>query len=275
MSRKKGNIEKKDAYAMKVLALPEKSNTIVIACLVIQALAIYCVITDANRRLWILVTAFIFSGFLTDLVSGLAHLSFDYIWPPATPILGPIAIEFRQHHEGPTLDPSNLMANLSRGAYVALPVALLGLIVSELWTRTILSFFAVTSLVAASAWIIGFHQIHSYAHMGQRIHPDEFNLAVAKAALLPAGRQKAELARLFETAGIPWLVRFLQRSRIFIRPEIHWQHHISFERDFSSINGWSDSMMNPLYQRRVLSCRRKAATIIPGDGLVVEKISHN
>jgi hypothetical protein len=40
---------------------------------------------------------------------------------------------------------------------------------------------------------------------------------------------------------------------------VHWQHHISFETDFSSINGWSDPVMNWLYRRLVWRKRRQLA----------------
>ena len=47
--------------------------------------------------------------------------------------------------------------------------------------------------------------------------------------------------------GIPPLVRFLQILGLFLRPEVHWRHHINFETDFSSLNGWSDPLMNLIY----------------------------
>ena len=44
------------------------------------------------------------SGFLGDLFTGFAHFGFDYVFPDKMPILGPVAKEFRQHHDRPTLD---------------------------------------------------------------------------------------------------------------------------------------------------------------------------
>jgi len=57
--------------------------------------------------------------------------------------------------------------------------------------------------------------------------------------------------------GIPRFVRVLQRCGLFLRPEIHWRHHASFESDFSSVNGWSDPMTNWIFG---LIARRKKAS---------------
>jgi hypothetical protein len=55
------------------------------------------------------------SGFLADLLTGLMHFGFDYVFPDWMPIFGPIAKEFREHHEEPTLDPSAYVVNSPRG----------------------------------------------------------------------------------------------------------------------------------------------------------------
>jgi hypothetical protein len=43
---------------------------------------------------------------------------------------------------------------------------------------------------------------------------------------------------------------------MFLRPEEHWRHHLSFESDFSSVNGWSDPLLNWLY--RSIARQKKA-----------------
>jgi hypothetical protein len=105
--------------------------------------------------------------------------------------------------------------------------------------------------------MLGFHQIHAYAHMGSHLPPEEFNRAVSEISQLSSKKQqKEEFAKLFQSLGIPPFVRFLQRCRLFLRPEVHWQHHLSFESDVSSVNGWSDPVMNWLY--RPIARRKKA-----------------
>lgn len=249
---------------MATLALPQKSRIAVFSCFVAQAFALYAVASHGDRSFWLSVVAFFAGGFITDWISGLAHFGFDYVWPARMPILGPIAMEFRQHHENPTLDPSAVLTNLTKGSYGALPFALITCLVARLSGDGPVSFLVSATLFATSVWMLGFHQIHSYSHMGSRIPPEEFNRAVAEISQLPSKRQqREEFAKLFEAVGIPRFVRLLQRCRLFLRPEEHWRHHLSFESDFSSVNGWSDPVMNWLY--RWVSRRQKAkmATLPP------------
>jgi len=43
-------------------------------------------------------------GHLSDLFTGLPHFSFDYVFLEKMPIMGPMAKEFREHHNFPDLD---------------------------------------------------------------------------------------------------------------------------------------------------------------------------
>jgi hypothetical protein len=242
---------------MAVLTLPQASRAVVIVCLAMQTFALYTVANHHHRNLWLAVVAFFIGGFLTDLISGLFHFSFDYVWPSRTPIMGPIADEFQRHHIKPGLDPSAIVANLTRGAYGALPFAIITWVVATRSADTSGSFLLVAVMMGASLWMLGFHQIHSYTHMGSRLSAEEFNRAVAEISQLPSRRQQErEFVKLFSSVGIPRFVRFLQHCRLFLRPEIHWRHHVHFETDFSSVNGWSDPLMNLLY--RPLARRKKA-----------------
>jgi hypothetical protein len=242
---------------MEVAALPQRSRVAVCVCALAQGFALLEVLKHPERSLWLLLPAFFIGGFLTDLISGLAHFGFDYVWPDRMPILGPIAVEFRQHHEDPTLDPSAILTNFTKGSYGALPFALITVVVARTFENGWISFLVASSLLLTSVWMLGFHQIHSYAHMGSRIPPEQFNQAVATISEIPDRRlQREEFAKLFEEAGIPGFVRFLQQIGLFLRPEVHWRHHNSFESDFSSVNGWSDPVMNWLY--RPIARRKRA-----------------
>jgi hypothetical protein len=98
-----------------------------------------------------------------------------------------------------------------------------------------------------SFWAFFFHQIHSYAHMGSALPPEEFNRRVAQIRQLPSEvQQMREFERLFETVPIHPFVRFLQKRRIILNPSVHNLHHVSFESDFSSVNGWADPVTNLL-----------------------------
>jgi hypothetical protein len=234
---------------MKVLALPHASVAVVLACFAVQAWAIYVTGTHPGFNLLALVAAFFVGGFVTDLISGLAHFGFDYVWPANMPILGPISVDFRGHHERPGLDPSAVTVNLTKGGYGAAPVALMTAGASYYVDSSTLAFFALASGTWTSIWMLGFHQIHAYAHMGKTIPAEQFNHAVERIVQLQSKQaQKEAFAALFAAVGIPKTVRLLQRSRLFLRPEIHWRHHHTFETDFSSVNGWSDPLMNLLYK---------------------------
>lgn len=247
---------------MAAFALPQQSRFTVYGCIAMQAVAFYAVASHGHRSLWLAIVAFFIGGFVTDWISGLAHFGFDYVWPPWMPILGPVSVEFREHHQDPTLDPSALMTNFTKAGYAALPLAFITWIVTIRSADTSLSFLMDATLLAISVWMFGFHQIHSYAHMGSKLAAEDFNRAVVEIGRLPTKRQqRREFARLFEGVGIPPVVRVLQKSGMFLRPEIHWRHHLSFESDFSSVNGWSDPFMNWLY--RPIACRKKALEPAP------------
>ena len=186
---------------MTVLTLPRSSKIVVFCCFGAQAAALVALANHSYRSIWLMVLAFFLGGFLTDLISGLFHFSFDYIWPPHTPIMGPIAVEFREHHEEPTLDPSALLSNLTRGAYGALPLALITWTVNYLWADSTASFLVAATLMGTSLWMLGFHQIHSYAHMGSHLSPEDFNRAVVEISRLPSKRQQTSCVQSSQRPG--------------------------------------------------------------------------
>jgi hypothetical protein len=234
---------------MAVLTLPKQSRVAVVICLIGQAVALYAVANHSYRNLLACVIAFFVGGYITDTISGMFHFSFDYVWPARFPIMGPVAVDFRGHHLKPGLDPSALTANITRGAYGALPLAIATWAVARYADPTWLAFLIAATLMSTSIWMLGFHQIHSYTHMGSKLPAAEFNKAVLEINQLPTRReQKEAFVKLFRELGIPRYVRVLQRCRLFLRPEVHWRHHINFETDFSSVNGWSDPVMNLIYR---------------------------
>ncbi|MGK7882314.1 MAG: fatty acid desaturase CarF family protein [Crocosphaera sp.] len=243
---------------MSILKLPQKSIVFLTGCGVIYILALHELFKLSHVTIYLLIAAFFIGGFITDLLTGVAHFCFDYIWPDETPILGPIAVDFRAHHFMPTLDPSAIDVNFTMGAYAGLPFTLTTMGLANLQADSYVHTLITTTFFSISLWMLGFHQIHSYAHMGSSLLADEFNEAVQEISQLPDNKQKAEFQKLFDGKGIPPLVRFLQKVGLFLRPEIHWKHHINFETDFSSLNGWSDPLMNLIYQP--LAHRRKLSS---------------
>jgi Lipid desaturase domain len=227
----------------KTFTLPKESWVVVGIALVTQLVSLWKVLHHPSASVWVTVIAFFSAAYLADLITAFFHFGFDYVWPDNFPIMGPISVEFRQHHDRPMLDPSALCGNLTRGAYMGGIISCIAWFVANLpagaW-----NYFWVATTMGIALWGFFFHQIHSYSHMGKTVSPDEFNAAVRRISLLPTSEQKAEFTKLFDKVGIPKWVRILQKSHLFLRPEIHWKHHQAFESDFSSLNGWSDPLTN-------------------------------
>jgi len=224
---------------MSTLELPKSLRSLIAISLATLAAATYRVFRHEGANLPLAVMAFFVSGFLADLFTGLGHFGFDYVWPEKMPILGPIAKEFREHHEYPTLDPSSYAENLTKGSYPSLPLS-----TAVIWLTYSLSpggtsFVIVAVLLGLSWWAFFFHQIHSYAHMGCSLAPDELHKCIKGIRELPTQQEQVrEFAKLFEAVPIPPVIRFLQRSGVILNPAKHNLHHVLFETDFSSINGW-------------------------------------
>lgn len=228
-----------------MLELPQASKPIIAITFLVQVVAICLIVRDPHFSVLLVVLAFLLSGFLADLITGLMHFGFDYVFPEWMPIFGPIAREFREHHEEPTLDPSAYVVNFTKGSYGSFVAAALVCVLSLTLPGSATSFFVIATLMGTCIWAFFFHQIHSYAHMGSHLLPEDFNRRVREIARLPTKRERTrEFNRLFETVPIPPVIRVMQRCHLILNPGTHNLHHLAFETDFSSVNGWSDPVMN-------------------------------
>jgi Lipid desaturase domain len=231
---------------MSTLTLPDKSPPLIVASAALLGVALYVVSQHPDAGLSLAVLAFLASGLIGDAFTGLAHFSFDYVFPYDFPIFGPIAKEFNEHHAAPDLDPSAYGQNFTKGAYASLPTAALTLGLTLCLPATPATFFIEAAVCGLAVWALFFHQIHSYCHMGSRLDPDLFNRRIAGIGQMADPRQqRLEIRALFETVPIPRAIRALQRCGLLLNPESHNLHHIRFESDFSSVNGWSDPFLNP------------------------------
>src|SRR5690349_8328794 len=105
---------------MAAVSLPKKSWTIIALSVVAQCFAIGALVSSFELNIPLLIAAFFIGTYLADLNTAIFHFGFDYVWPDNFPIMGPISLEFRRHHDRPTLDPSDMGGNLTRGAYMGL-----------------------------------------------------------------------------------------------------------------------------------------------------------
>lgn len=243
---------------MTVLELPQSSRLFIAVTVLSAACASFLVLRFQNFSILMLIVLFFLSGFFADMLTAFFHFGFDYVFPYSMPILGPIAREFRAHHEYPTLDPSNYVVNLTKGAYASFPLSLIAMLTTWLGGDGLAVFLLSGTMTGMSIWALFFHQIHAYAHMGSHLHPERFNARVAEIAQLADPREQVrQFDQLFDTLPIPKAIRVLQRWRILLNPATHNLHHIRFESDFSSVNGWSDPLTNPLFGMIARSYKQK------------------
>ena len=157
------------------LELPQSSVFFIAVGVLTNLIALYFVSGSEHVSFFLVLSAVVVSGFLADLITALAHFGFDYVIPGGMPIFGPIAREFRKHHEAPGLSPSNYAMNFTKGAYGSFPIAVLVICLAWNGSESALSFFLLATLMGISIWALFFHQIHSYAHMGSLLPAAEFN----------------------------------------------------------------------------------------------------
>lgn len=227
------------------IQLPEKSTISILVVILANFAGIHLVFQSEYGNFLLVVLAFVVSGFVADMFTGLAHFGFDYVFPDKMPILGPIAKEFREHHEEPTLDPSNFIVNLTKGSYASFPAIIFLFLTLFYLEDSALKFFITSTSLGICIWALFFHQIHAYAHMGSHLPAEELNARIWKISRLTTKKEQIkEFDELFKSVPIPRFIRLLQKSRIILNPATHNLHHISFETDFSSVNGWSDPFLN-------------------------------
>ena len=82
---------------MSTLELPRSSKALVAISAFFILAAGARVAHHEGASLLLAGVAFFVSGFFADAFTGFAHFGFDYVFPDKMPILGPIALEFREH----------------------------------------------------------------------------------------------------------------------------------------------------------------------------------
>ena len=253
---------------MSVPTLPTRSAPVIVAALIAIGGTAADLLIRGHLTILGFVAALAISCFVADAITALAHFSFDYIFPYDFPIFGPIAQGFNEHHDTPTLDPKDMIENFTLGAYGSCAISLLSLGFILFGDHGPVGSFALLLLLFLAVWGLLFHHLHSYAHMGSALDPDRFNREIERISTIACKReQKAALRRLFDSVPIPKPIRILQHLRLTLEPGRHNLHHLHFESDFSSVNGWSDPFLNPLLgpaARYFKSKRMQGGALVPG-----------
>ncbi len=213
--------------------------------LAIAALAVILVLDVAvalsTPGLW-LILAVLAGWFLADLMSGVVHMVMDYRPSPTgagldrlyfyegsresdeylamrraafarlTP-LQRITYDFKNHHPRPdALGRRSMMTQVGATvAFTTLPFALLANAVLALlgWPATLAAVLA--------SFLIG-------TTFAQYFHGT------------------------LHRADNPWPVHVMRRIRLLMRPEDHRRHHETLAYDFSTINGWSNPILNAVFR---------------------------
>ena len=253
--------------AMSILALPARAKPLILLSAGLVGASVILLSQHDSAAVPLAVLALIASGYVADAITGMAHFAFDYVLPYNISVFGPIAREFNEHHDEPTLDPSDYVENFTKGAYASLSAVALTFALLCVLPQTSLGFFVAALGAGLGLWALFFHQIHSYAHVGSKLGPEAFNKRVAEIAQMGSEpEQMRAFQDLFDTVPIPAPIRFLQRFRLILCPERHNLHHLLFEKNFSSVNGWSDPLLNLFLQPLARRYKARRAAALPAQG---------
>lgn len=190
---------------------------------------------------WRIVPALLAGWFLADLASGVVHMLMDYIPCPAGRGLdrlyfygegrdrpeydalrrevmarvGPVdrlLFDFKVHHPRPdSLGRRSLYYQCwSTVLFLSLPLSLL-------------------LLAAALAW-----PVPGWAMAGAM-------------AFVAGGTFSQYFHGSLHRTDNPWIVRAMRRTGLLMTPAAHDRHHQSLRRDFATITGWSNPLLNPVF----------------------------
>jgi ubiquitin-conjugating enzyme E2 variant len=161
-------------------------------------------------RVTVLPTAAVAAVLAADLVSGLVHWTCDRFFSETTPVIGRMLIHpFREHHRDPRAITRHGLFELcgNNALAVLLPVA--GLVAAGAPRPTAQSVAVHGFVISFATAVFATNQFHKWAHA--------------------------------ERCAAP--VRWLQRARLILSPEVHDRHHRGdFSAGYCVTTGW----LNPL-----------------------------
>ena len=152
---------------------------------------------------------------LGDLVSGLVHWTADTYFSEETPIIGQSLVKpFRLHHLYPRdICTHDLVTTVGNVCIIAVPVLAVCISLLWLWEDSSWLAFLILCIALMSLATVLTNQFHKWAHQEA---PSRF-------------------------------VRFLQRTRVVLRPSHHQVHHTKpFNMHYCITNGWLNPLLNKL-----------------------------
>jgi hypothetical protein len=190
---------------------------------------------------WRILPALFVGWYLADLASGLVHMYMDY--RPCTPGVGlgtlffyqgsresdeyirlrdeamrrispleRLVFDFKNHHPRPdALGRRTLLRQIgSTVTYASLPFSLFLLAAGRFWEPPAWLMAGAVSFLVGGTFAQYFHG---------SLHRER----------------------------VPWFVTLLRRSGLLMTPEAHQLHHDTLRRDFATNNGWSNPLLNALF----------------------------
>jgi len=145
-----------------------------------------------------------------DLLSGLAHWTFDTWGSVRTPVVGPAFIRpFREHHVHPqAMTRHDFVETNGSSCLACVPLLAMCLFMESHSLRSFSMFLALG--------ILATNQCHKWAHM----------------------------------ARPPGAICLLQELRLVLRPEVHRLHHTPpYASHYCTASGWLNPMLNALLRR--------------------------
>ena len=166
---------------------------------------------------WVLAPATVAAVVVADLVSGLVHWTCDRFFAEDTPVIGRMLIRpFREHHADPLAITRHGLFELCGNNALAVLLPVLGLVLAGAPGASAGAVAGHAFVIVLALAVFATNQFHKWAHAEHRAAP----------------------------------VRFLQRARLILSPEVHARHHRGDYSDgYCVTTGW----LNPLLDRfRVL-----------------------
>lgn len=211
-----------------------------IAALVVLLLADAVIAVSASG--WWLIAAALAGWFLADLMSGVVHMVMDYRPSPAG-----VGLEQLYFYKGSR--ESDAYLAMRRAAFARLtPIQRITYDFKNhhprpdaLGRRSMLTQIGATVLFATLPFALVANAVLALTGWPAPL-----------AALLISFLVGATFAQYFHgtlhRADNPRAVRLMRQLRLLMRPEDHCRHHETLAYDFSTINGWSNPVINAVFR---------------------------
>ena len=184
--------------------------------------------------------------FIADLLSGLVHMSLDYL--PCRPGLGMADLFFypasraSDHYQSMRRDILGRVGPFERILFdfkVHHPRPL------SLGRRSLIYQVKSTIFYGSLPFSLALNLVCLLRPLTHWAAPSW--LVIGAVVLIVAGTLSQYFHGSLHREANPWMIRALRRAGLLMTPEAHAKHHATLRRDFATINGWSNPVVNVLF----------------------------